>query len=158
MRRRLRTLALSAAALTGLELVLTGGRRHDQLIERLDQLLRSIEELGALGDDVGALAGDVTSPPSELAAVLYGPGTSKVAVIRSDGSRTIHASAGAKWDQVAAVARLVPGVDVDELEARMFAQHKGVREVRYLPPKQVHRAVTKLLDQLTTTPTTAGTR
>ncbi len=112
---------------------------------------------GARVDVAAGQTVSVTIPASTpVAAVLYGPGTGKVAVITTDGGIVIHAAPYRKWEAVAAIARTIrsaDGPDVDELERKMLEQHHGaVKHVKDLPPKTLQRATTRLLDAITTTP------
>lgn len=165
--KALRTIAGAAGAAFGLAQLSVLYERHRELVDLLEEIadkagiLLALEDLEQEQEQVGdgrcvmpgnnIPANDTSASP--IAAVIYGPGTGKVAIIHADGGRTIRSAPAGKWDAVASIARHVDGIDVDAIEAQLLADHRGVKEIRFLKGQVLNRATTRLLDQLTKTPT-----
>lgn len=148
-----RTLAGAAGLLAIGHISITLGERHEQLVDLLAEIADSVGRPPLPDvDDAPPAAAPVAGA---TAALLYGPGTSKLVEIHAAGGRTIHSSPAAKWAAVCRAAALVRDTDLDgpaevaRIEAQLLADHRNVREVRYLPPNKLNRATTRLLDRLT---------
>lgn len=122
-------------------------------------LIRIADELAEIRTTIAT----PTAPPPATSDQhpTHHPGPSSVAlisvdqltavVIHPDQSRIVHRGARNVWPHIATAARAA-GIDIDQLEARLLKQHRGVRNAAWLPPTVLARAIRDLFAELTATP------